>query len=96
MFSNELLDRLPEDLLLLLEETVTECREGVYDYTHDYIQSCYDNMLANGCKFVEPSSEFKEEIALAALEVQETFKKEMPDAVPLYEKVVAWVEENAN
>lgn len=95
MFSNELLDRLPADLRQTLEETVTECRESVYDYTHDYIQACYDNMLANGCTFVDPSDEFKKEVDLAAAEVHEKFKSSMSEAIPLYDKVVAWVTENA-
>jgi TRAP-type C4-dicarboxylate transport system substrate-binding protein len=95
MFSNELLDRLPADLMQMLEETVVECRESVYVYTHDYIQDCYDDMQANGCTFVEPSEEFKNEIDAAVVEVHEKLKNEMPDTVPLYDMVVAWVEENA-
>ncbi|MDR3294917.1 MAG: TRAP transporter substrate-binding protein DctP [Clostridiales Family XIII bacterium] len=95
MFNNELLDKLPADLRQLLEDTVNECREGVYGYTHDYIQTCYDDMLANGCTFIEPSDAFKKEIDEAALTVHEQFKQSMPDAVPLYEQVVAWVAENA-
>ncbi|MDR1246937.1 MAG: TRAP transporter substrate-binding protein [Clostridiales Family XIII bacterium] len=95
MFSNELLDKLPADLAQILEETVVECRESVYDYTQDYIQDCYDDMQANGCTFVEPSEEFKNEIDSAVVEVHEKLKNEMPDAIPLYDMVVAYVAENA-
>ncbi len=93
MFSNELLDRLPDDLRRLLEETVVEVRESVYTYTHTYIQECYDHMVAEGCTIVELSGEALAEFNEAAVAgTHAPFLSSMPDAQPLYDMVVDYVE----
>ena len=95
MFSNQLLDQLPDDLRQILEETVDEVRESVYTYTHTYIQDCYDHMVSEGCEIVEVSDEVKAQMnEAAAAATHEAFLKTMPEAQPFYDMVVEYVEAN--
>lgn len=94
MFSNVFLDSLPDDLRQLVEETVVECREATKTYTHDYIETCYEQIEEGGGTLIVPDDAFYEEIDAASKGVQEEYIKNNPDFQDLYDKVAQYVEDN--
>lgn len=94
MFSNIFLDSLPDDLRQLVEETVVECRETTKTYTHDYIETCYEQIEEGGGTLIVPDDTFYTEIDAAAKGVQEEYIGNNPDFQDLYDKVVQYVDDN--
>jgi C4-dicarboxylate-binding protein DctP len=95
MFSNLFLDSLSEELRTLFEETVAEVRESTTEYTRNYTEECYEQITAGGGALLTPEQSFKDEIAEKSAEVRETFKKDHPEMVALYEQIEEWVAANS-
>lgn len=92
-FSKLFIDSLPQELQDLVLDTAFELiTTSSYEYSKQYVEDCYTNMINDGTIVTECSEEMRSQMIEATRPVVENFLAEYPDMQAAYDEIQAGIE----